>query len=186
LDRDFSPEEESSNFSSDSDRSEASHVCGNSYSSIIKRNMAFQTHCLGGEYKVELDIGKEDEDSSSAEDENEEEYEEVLQQSEKRARIEHGELPSGVVQEHMEIPMDWGYLWMIMMVISLVMMMIMEMRGMKSTHSLDQPAMILFLAVMWILMTLLATLKGEDGHILRMSSLISKISSYCFHNYTRK
>ena len=109
LDRDFSPEEESSNFSSDSERSEASHVSGNSYSSMMKRNiMTFQTHCLGGKYKVESEIGKEEEDSSSAEDENEEEYEEVLQQSKKRAQIEHGELPS-VVQEHMEIPMNGGY-----------------------------------------------------------------------------
>ena len=51
--------------------------------------MAFQTRFLGGEYKVESDIGgKEEEDSSSDEDAstNEEEYEGTrLQQSEKCA-----------------------------------------------------------------------------------------------------
>jgi hypothetical protein len=86
LDRDFSPEEESSEFSSDSDTSKASHVRGNSDSSMMKRNMTFQTHLLGGEYKVESDIGKEEEeDSSSDEDDNKEVYEGVLEQSEKRA-----------------------------------------------------------------------------------------------------
>ena len=106
LGREFSSQEESSGCSFNGDTLEASHVCGNSDSIIMQRNIAFQSPFLG-EYNFDPDNGDEGGDSSSDENGDEEEYEEMPYHTGKRARVQHGELPS-LLQGSMELPLPFS------------------------------------------------------------------------------